>query len=101
MIATSVIGHSRHLSILSSRRQWWGNFRVTSVRRREPMPMTVTIGAICGASSALQTGSIVLCADTLVTWLDLQGNPITSSPAGSKLFDLPLGFYAAIAADIS
>lgn len=63
--------------------------------------MTVTIGAICGASHALQTGSIVLCADTLVTWFDLQGNPISSNPAGSKLFDLPLGFYGAISADIS
>ena len=63
--------------------------------------MTVTIGAICGASHALQTGSIVLCADTLATWFDLQGNPISSNPAGSKLFDLPLGFYGAISADIS
>ena len=63
--------------------------------------MTVTIGAICGASNVLQTGSIVLCADTLITWFDLQGSPISSNPAGSKLFDLPLGFYGAIAADIS
>jgi len=27
--------------------------------------MTVTIGAMCGASSALQSASIVLCADRL------------------------------------
>jgi hypothetical protein len=49
----------------------------------------------------MQTGSIVLCADTLVTWVDAANNPLTSNSAGSKLFDLPLGFYGAIAADIS
>lgn len=63
--------------------------------------MTVTIGAICGANHATQTGNIVLCADTLVTWTDAANNPLTSNPAGSKLFDLPLGFCGAIAADIS
>ena len=62
--------------------------------------MTVTIGAICEASSTTQTGSIVLCADTLVSYSS-SGVPITSNPAGSKLFDLPLGFYVAIADDIS
>ncbi len=83
-------------------RVWHGNVRVTSARRREGVsPVTVTIGAICGASHITQTGSIVLCADTLVTWTDAANTPITSNLAGSKLFDLPLGFYGAIAADIS
>lgn len=62
--------------------------------------MTVTIGAICGANPTLQTGSIVLCADTLISWT-AGGVPVTSNPAGSKLFDLPLGFYGALADDIS
>jgi hypothetical protein len=82
-------------------RVWHGNVRITSARRREEVsPVTVTIGAICGAESISQTGSIVLCADTLVTWTS-DGVPVTSNPTGSKLFDLPLGFYGAISDDIS
>ena len=56
---------------------------------------------ICGASSALQTGSIVLCADTLITYIAEDGTPASSNPLGGKLFDLPLGFYAAISGDIA
>lgn len=62
--------------------------------------MTVTIGAICEASHATQTGSIILCADTLVTH-SYNGMPISSNQHGSKVFDLPLGFCGALSDDIS
>lgn len=63
--------------------------------------MTVTIGAICGVNSPLQTGSIILCADTLISYTDDGGVPISANPSGGKLFDLPLGFFAAMSGDIA
>src|ERR1017187_4174967 len=82
--------------------RWNGNVRVTSTRRREEAsPVTVTIGAICGANSTLQTGSIVLCADTLISYMSENGIPVSSNPLCGKLFDLPLGFYTAISGDIA
>ena len=63
--------------------------------------MTVTIGAICEANSARQTGSIVLCADTLISYMSEDGIRVSSNPSGGKLFDLPMGFYAATSGDIA
>jgi hypothetical protein len=63
--------------------------------------VTVTIGAICGVDSRLQSGSIVLCADTLISYTDDSGIPISGNPSGGKLFDLPLGFFAAMSGDIA
>lgn len=83
-------------------RVWHGNVRMRSVRRREEVPpVTVTIGAICSVNSQLQTGSIVLCADTLISYAAWNGTPISSNPSGGKLFDLPLGFFAAVSGDIA
>lgn len=63
--------------------------------------MTVTIGAICGVNSLLQSESIVLCADTLISYTDDGGVPVSANPSGGKLFDLPLGFFAAMSGDIA
>ena len=63
--------------------------------------MTVTIGAICGVNSLLQTGSVVLCADTLISYTDDGGVPVSANPSGGKLFDLPFGFFAAMSGDIA
>jgi hypothetical protein len=63
--------------------------------------VTVTIGAICGANSLLQSGSVVLCADTLISYTDDAGVPVSANPSGGKLFDLPLGFFAAMSGDIA
>lgn len=83
-------------------RVWHGNVRVTSARRREEVsPVTVTIGAICGVNSLFQTGSVVLCADTLISYEAQDGTLVSSNPSGGKLFDLPLGFYAAMSGDIA
>jgi hypothetical protein len=62
--------------------------------------MTITIAALCDASNKAQTGNFIMCADTLITWC-ANGLPISSKPNGSKIYDLPHGFYAAIACDIS
>ncbi len=63
--------------------------------------MTVTIGAICGVNSLRQSGCIVLCADTLISYAAEDGTPISANPSGGKLFDLPLGFFAAMSGDIA
>jgi hypothetical protein len=55
---------------------------------------------MCGASSSLQRANIVLCADKLISFC-AGGVPVSSNPNGSKIFDLPCGFYVAIADDIS
>lgn len=62
--------------------------------------MTVCIGALCDANSAEHTANIVLCADTLVTYTE-SGIPVSSNPNGSKIFPLPLGFWCAIADDLT
>ncbi len=62
--------------------------------------MTVIIGAICEVDNKTQTGSIVLCADQLITYFS-NGTPITSNKFGSKLLDLPAGFWCAYSDDVS
>jgi hypothetical protein len=62
--------------------------------------MTVTIAALCGASHAAQTANIILCADTMITFC-VSGVPASSNQNGTKIYDLPLGFFVAIADDIS
>lgn len=80
---------------------WRGNVRLSpQVRRREETSVTVIIGALCGVRNATQTGNVILCADNLITY-SVDGVPATSNERGTKIFDLPMGFYAAIADDIS
>jgi hypothetical protein len=62
--------------------------------------MTVTIGALCDATARVQQANIVMCADTLVSYCS-GGAPISGNIGGTKLYDLPHGFYAAISDDIS
>ncbi len=62
--------------------------------------MTVTIAALCGADSTAQTGSFILCADTLVSW-SLHGVPVSGNLGGSKIYNMPNGFYVAVCDDIS
>jgi hypothetical protein len=62
--------------------------------------MTVTIGAICDANHQTQTGNVILDADTLISFTSA-GTPVSSNVGGTKIYDLPHGFYVAIADDIS
>jgi predicted Zn-dependent protease with MMP-like domain len=62
--------------------------------------MTITITALCGADSAAQTGSFIMCADTLVSWSS-EGVPVSGNLGGSKIYKMPNGFYAAVCDDIS
>lgn len=62
--------------------------------------MTVTITVLCGGSHAAQTANIIMCADTLVTYC-AAGVPASSNQNGTKIYDLPCGFFVAIADDIS
>jgi hypothetical protein len=62
--------------------------------------MTVAIGALCDGSDKKNTANIILCADRLIAWTK-QGVPISTNPNGAKIYDLPCGFYVAIADDIS
>jgi hypothetical protein len=62
--------------------------------------MTVTIAALGGATHTSQTGSFVMCADTLISYC-AAGVPISANQGGTKIYDLPHGFYVAIADDIS
>jgi hypothetical protein len=54
-------------------------------------PVTIAIGLLCD-----QGKSILLCSDKLVSYGD-----IGSNQGGSKIYDLPLGLYAAVADDVS
>lgn len=62
--------------------------------------MTVTITVLAGADHANQSGSFIMCADTLITYC-ADGVPLSANQEGTKLYDLPHGFYVAIADDIS
>lgn len=62
--------------------------------------MTVTIAALCDANPSIQTANIIMCADTMISYCS-GGVPISSNLGGTKLYDLPHGFYAAISDDIS
>jgi hypothetical protein len=62
--------------------------------------MTVTIASMCDVNYASQTCNFIMNADTLIS--HLKGEmPVTSNPNGSKIYELPCGFYVAIADDIS
>jgi hypothetical protein len=63
--------------------------------------MTVIIGALCDADYKTQTGNIILCADRLITWADANNIPLTSNDSGTKIYDLPSGFFLAISANVS
>jgi hypothetical protein len=62
--------------------------------------MTVTIAAICDSNHATQQANIIMCADTMVTYC-ASGTPLSANQSGTKIFDLPCGFFAALADDIS
>jgi len=62
--------------------------------------MTAIIGLACDCNHTSQTGNIILCADQLISYSS-GGIPISSNAHGSKMFDLPCGFFVAIADDIS
>jgi hypothetical protein len=62
--------------------------------------MTVTIAALCDADHKVQSANIIMCADTLISYCHA-GVPISSNLGGTKLYDLPHGFYVAISDDIS
>ncbi|MBZ5697505.1 MAG: hypothetical protein LAN18_03045 [Acidobacteriia bacterium] len=62
--------------------------------------MTAIIGLLADTDHKAQTGNILICADELITY-SLNGIPVSSNRHGGKLYDLPCGFYVAIADDIS
>lgn len=62
--------------------------------------MTIAIGALCDADANTHTANIMLCADKRITYT-VQGIPKTSNPNGSKIYDLPCGFFCAIADDMT
>lgn len=62
--------------------------------------MTAILGLGCDYNHASQTGNIILCADELVSYSS-DGIPISSNAHGSKMYDLPCGFFVVIADDIS
>lgn len=62
--------------------------------------MTLIVGALCDADDRKHTANIILCADRRVTFSQ-GGIPVSSNPNGSKLFDLPCGFYGGISDDLT
>ncbi len=64
--------------------------------RLRAKPMTIAIAAMCGNDHATQKGSIIVCTDTLIAW-----GLYTSNTSGTKLYDLPHGFFATMADDVS
>jgi hypothetical protein len=62
--------------------------------------MTAIIGVLCDCNFEAQSGNIILSADKLITYSS-EGIPVSSNNQGGKIYDLPNGFYAAIADDIS
>ncbi|HET9177061.1 MAG TPA: hypothetical protein VFQ24_01750 [Terriglobia bacterium] len=88
--------------MIGTHRRWHGNIIIRRPRDRwSTKPMTVTIAALCDAVSRTQTGNFIMCADTLISYSDASGTPVSGNPEGTKLYDLPHGFYMAIAGDIS
>src|SRR5271156_3603411 len=53
--------------------------------------VTIAIGLLCDGGN-----SILLSADTMISY-----GSVTSNQGGSKIYDLPLGLFAAVADDIS
>jgi hypothetical protein len=62
--------------------------------------MTATIGVLCDLNHKTQRGNIILSSDELITYSS-SGVPVSSNGHGHKIYDLPCGFYVAIADDIS
>lgn len=62
--------------------------------------MTATIGLLSDCNFTTQRGNILLSADELITYT-AGGAPVSSNRNGSKLYDLPCGFFVTIADDIS
>lgn len=62
--------------------------------------MTATVGILCDCNHNNNRGNILLCADHLITYSS-NGVPVSSNANGTKIYDLPLGFFVAIADDIS
>jgi|SRR5580698_1212845 hypothetical protein len=62
--------------------------------------MTSIIGLMVDTDDKAQTGNILLSADELITYSS-DGVPFSSNRHGSKIYDLPCGFYVAIADDIN
>lgn len=58
--------------------------------------MTSIIGMLADADDVANTGTLLLSADELISF-----GVVSSNRNGSKMFDLPEGFYGAIADDIS
>jgi hypothetical protein len=62
--------------------------------------MTIVIGLMADSQQSADpsvptTSHLLLCADTMATYANLAGVPITSHPAQGKIYPLPHGFYAA------
>jgi hypothetical protein len=64
--------------------------------RGKGFPMTSIIGMLSDADPIKTTGTLLLSADELISY-----GTVSSNRNGSKIFDLPEGFYGAIADDIS
>ncbi len=62
--------------------------------------MTSIIGLLADTDDKKQVGNILISADELITYSS-GGVPISSNRHGGKIYDLPCGFYVAIADDIS
>ena len=62
--------------------------------------MTSIMGLLADTDHKMQVGNILLSADELITYSS-GGIPISSNRNGGKIYDLPCGFYVAIADDIS
>jgi 20S proteasome alpha/beta subunit len=55
------------------------------------VPVTIAIGLLCEGGK-----HVLLCSDMLVSY-----GSVSSNQQGSKIYDLPLGLYAAVADDVS
>jgi hypothetical protein len=71
-------------------------FSFPALRREQSRHMTIAIAAICDSSHETQTGNIILATDTLFSW-----DVTTSNVAGSKLYQLPHGFFMTVGDSVS
>jgi len=74
--------------------------RWMGVRFRLRNDMTSIIGLLADTDHKMQVGNILISADELITYSS-GGIPVSSNRHGGKIYDLPCGFYVAIADDIS
>ena len=79
-----------------------GNYRLRrrSRDRWADEPMTVGIAALCDMDGKTQTGKIIIASDMLVSFFD-ESAPTSSNKCGSKMYDLPHGFFSLIAGNVS